>query len=52
MKNEKERELDILNGIANDKKEMAIRGEALYREVDQKCHKIYEKLEKAMSNQH
>jgi hypothetical protein len=30
VKNEKERELDISSGIFNDKKEMAIRGKALY----------------------
>ncbi len=38
VKNEKKRELDILSSIFNDKKEMAIRGEALYWEVDEECH--------------
>jgi hypothetical protein len=27
-----------LSSIFNDKKEMAIRGEALYWEVDEECH--------------
>jgi hypothetical protein len=27
-----------LSSIFNDKKEMAIRGKALYWEVDEKCH--------------
>jgi len=52
VKNEKERELDILSRITNDKKEMAIRGKTLYRKVDEECHQIQEELEKAMSNQH
>jgi hypothetical protein len=49
VKNEKERELDILSGIVNDKKEMVIIGKALYRKVDEKCHQIQKELEKAMS---
>jgi len=52
VKNEKERELDILNGIFNDKKEMAIKGKSLYWKVDEKCHMIQKELEKAMNNQH
>jgi hypothetical protein len=52
MKNEKERELDILNGMVNDKKEMVIKSKIMYQKVGEKCHYIQEELEKAMNNQH
>jgi hypothetical protein len=47
----KEKELDVLKVIVEDKKLKVIQGESLYKEANKECHIIQQKLEKVIFTQ-
>jgi hypothetical protein len=49
-KSQKEKELEILTMIANDKNKSVVASETLYQEVNDECHLIQYELEKVLNN--